>query len=129
MPVLKEHLEFSPVDMEHGWSRPPGVPEGIMEKILSGRLDEVARTGSRTRLVKFVPHAFSGQQAIHDYWEEVYVVSGDLTVGADAAGKGGRAFGPGTYACRPPHILHGPFGSMTGCILFEVHYFGADPDS
>ncbi|HET9715649.1 MAG TPA: cupin domain-containing protein [Pseudolabrys sp.] len=129
MPVLKEHLEFFPVDMELGWSQPQGAPEGVMEKILCGRLDEAARTGSRTRLVRFGANVFTTAPVIHEYWEEVFVFKGDLIVGADATGKGGIVFGPGTYACRPPHIVHGPFGSEKGCILFEVHYFGATPDA
>ena len=59
----------------------------------------------------------------HDYWEEVYLVSGDLTVGNDDQGNGGESFPPNTYACRPPHAPHGPFKSEKGCMLLEIHYF------
>ena len=56
---------------------------------------------------------------VHDYWEEVFQLSGTLTVG-------GKTFGPMTYACRPPQVFHGPFRSDEGCLLLEVHYY--DPD-
>ena len=60
---------------------------------------------------------------MHEYWEEVFLVTGDLTVGNDANGKGGTSFPSWTYACRPPHAAHGPFKSEKGCILLEMHYF------
>ena len=63
---------------------------------------------------------------VHEYWEEVFLVSGDLTVGKDDCGHGGTTYVPFTYACRPPGAMHGPFKSERGCILFEIHYF--DPD-
>jgi len=28
-----------------------------------------------------------------------------------------------TYACRPPGAHHGPFKSINGCMLLEMHYF------
>ena len=60
---------------------------------------------------------------MHDHWEEVYVVHGDLIVGNDAQGRGGeQCFAP-TYACRPPGVHHGPFTSKGGCILHEIHYY------
>ena len=59
---------------------PPGYPKGIQQKILSGGLDEEARRGTRTRLLRFVPGALTTAPFVHEYWEEVYLVSGDLTV-------------------------------------------------
>jgi hypothetical protein len=50
-------------------------------------------------------------------------VSGDLIVGNDAQGNGGESFKPLTYACRPPGVPHGPFKSVGGCLLFEMHYY------
>ncbi|MDB5573880.1 MAG: hypothetical protein JWR79_1037, partial [Tardiphaga sp.] len=38
-------------------------------------------------------------------------------------GKGGEAFKPNTYACRPPGAFHGPFKSEGGCLMMEIHYF------
>lgn len=123
MAVNKPHLEFHAVDMSAGWSTPPGYPQGIEQKILAGTLDEVRRIGSRTRLLRFAPGVFITAPFVHDYWEEVYLLSGDLTVGNDAEGRGGEGFAPGTYACRPPGAVHGPFRSDTGCLLLEIHYY------
>jgi len=124
MPIQKEHKEFHAVDMDgEGWHSPPGYPEGIEQKILAGRLDEAGKTGNRTRLLRFKPGAFTTRPFVHDYWEEVYLISGDLAVGEGKQGECGQSFGPNTYACRPPGIFHGPFRSESGCVLFEVHYY------
>ena len=114
--MAKPHLEFVTVNMDEGWASPPGYPPGIQQKILAIDLDEQGKTGSRSRLLRFDPGAFSTVPFVHDYWEEVYVMSGDLIVD-------GRPCPPHTYACRPPHTPHGPFRSNTGCILFELHYY------
>jgi len=123
MPIAKPHLEFHAVDPGgEGWHSPPGYPPGIEQKILAGGLDEAAMTGSRTRLVRFSPGAFTTTPFVHDYWEEVFLVSGDLVVG-DAAAGATETFGPNTHACRPPGARHGPFRSDTGCLLLEFHYY------
>lgn len=114
--MFKEHLEFFALDLDSGWETPPGYPEGIEQKILAGRLDEERKRGSRTRLLRFQPGAYTTEPFEHDYWEEVFLVSGDLTVGKEP-------FRPYTYACRPPHAPHGPFRSEEGCMLMEIHYF------
>ena len=123
MPAHKPHLEFHAVDMQGGWATPPGYPAGIEQKILAGGLDEARRSGSRTRLLRFAPGVFTTAPFVHDYWEEVFLVEGDLTVGNDAEGRGGEPFSPGTYACRPPGAVHGPFKSNSGCLLLEIHYY------
>ena len=123
MPVNKEHKEFHVLDMATGWETPSGYPSGIQQKILSGALDENAHRGSRTRLLRFEPGVYTTEPFVHDYWEEVYLVSGDLTVGNDKNGEGGTPFPPNTYACRPPGAYHGPFKSNGGCMLMEIHYF------
>jgi len=119
MPMNKEHKEFHAIDMANGWSTPDGYPEGIQHKILAGRLDEQSKTGNRTRLLRFARGAFTSVPFVHDYWEEVIVLDGDLIV----EGKDRQSFGPLTYACRPPGISHGPFSSRSGCLLFEIHYY------
>ena len=123
MPVNKQHLEFHPLDLEHGFESVPGYPPGVTHKILAGTLDETGKTGGRTRLLRFAPGAFTTEPFVHDYWEEVYQVSGDLWVGSNAQGKGGEPFEPNTYACRPPGARHGPFRSEGGCVLLEHHYY------
>jgi len=123
MPVNKQHDEFYALDLESGWETPAGYPDGIQQKIISGGLDEEARSGTRTRLLRFAPGVFTTAPFVHEYWEEVYLVSGDLTVGNDENGEGGESFAPHTYACRPPGAYHGPFKSEGGCVLLEIHYF------
>lgn len=123
MQVRKPHLEFVVPDLHEGWETPPGYPPGIQQKILSGSLDEAGKRGFRSRLLRFQPGVFTAAPFVHEHWEEVYVVSGDLIVGNDANGQGGRKCGPNTYACRPPGAAHGPFKSETGCVLFEIHYY------
>jgi ChrR Cupin-like domain len=123
MNPMKPHLEFHRLDMNAGWETPEGYPAGIEQKILAGRLDEKARNGSRTRLLRFQPGIYTTAPFVHDYWEEVYLVAGDLTVGNDATGQGGENFTAGTYACRPPGAAHGPFKSNAGCLLLESHYY------
>ena len=123
MPVNKEHKEFYAVDMGGRWDVLEGYPEGIKQKILVGHLDEENKTGCRTRLLRFDPGVFTTEPFTHDYWEEVYLLKGDLTVGNDRNGEGGRKFDPDTYACRPPGTPHGPFKSDSGCLLLESHYY------
>jgi hypothetical protein len=123
MAINKLHDEFHALDLEKGWEVPSGYPAGIQQKILSGGLDEQNRRGSRTRLLRFEPGVYTTVPFVHEYWEEVFLLSGDLTVGNDADGHGGAAFFPYTYACRPPHACHGPFRSEGGCLLIEIHYF------
>ncbi len=123
MPVNKPHLEFTTLDLRTGWEVPPGYPPGIEQKILAGSLDESGKRGSRSRLLRFKPGVYTTAPFVHEYWEEVYLVSGDLVVGNDGQGKGGTPFPPNTYACRPPGAAHGPFRSDTGCLLFEIHYY------
>lgn len=119
----KPHLEFSTLDMEEGWEVPPGYPPGFQQKILASDIDETEKTGSRTRILRVDPGAFSTQAFVHDHWEEVYLLQGDLIVGNDSKGEGGELFRAPTYACRPPGIYHGPFKSTGGCLLFEMHYY------
>jgi hypothetical protein len=123
MSKTKPHLEFQPIDLIDGWAPPPGYPHSIQQKILASDIDEKSKTGSRTRLLRFDPGAYTTAPFVHDHWEEVYLVSGDLAVGSDAQGNGGEVFHAPTYACRPPGVYHGPFKSSGGCVLFEMHYY------
>jgi hypothetical protein len=126
MPIPKLHREFHPIDMSpDGWQLPDGYAPGggVDEKILSGSLDADGKRGSRTRLLRFQPGVFTKTPFVHDYWEEVFLVAGDLTVGNDETGEGGEPFVAPTYACRPPGVYHGPFKSTGGCVLLEIHYY------
>lgn len=126
MLIDKEHREFFPIDMNGaGWRLPEGYPPGlgVDELILAGNLETNRKTGNRTRLLRFKPGVFTKEPFVHDYWEEVFLVQGDLTVGSDEHGRGGENFSAPTYACRPPGIYHGPFKSVGGCLLLEMHYY------
>lgn len=125
----KPHLEFHTLDLQTGWETPPGYPTGIKQKILASDFDEKGKTGGRSRLLRFDPGVFTTEPFVHEYWEEVFLMSGDLTVGNDKLGNGGAAFAPNTYACRPPGAYHGPFKSNGGCMLFELHYFSEKPSN
>ncbi|MGT2460289.1 cupin domain-containing protein (plasmid) [Cupriavidus basilensis] len=124
MPMNKPHLEFHTIDMNEGWETPPGYPPGgASQRILASDIDETKKTGSRTRLLRIEAGTFTKKAFVHDHWEEVYLISGDLTVGNDENGNGGENFPSNTYACRPPGAYHGPFKSEHGCVLFEIHYY------
>lgn len=90
----------------------PGV-EGITEQILAGD----PASGTYTRILRFAPGADSSPNGVqvHDFWEEVYLVAGDLT---DL--RLGETFTAGMYACRPPGMEHGPWRSERGATLLEV---------
>ena len=124
--IGREHIRFKPVEMSGGgWHTPEGFPPGLKAKILSGELDEVNKRGSRTRLMQFEPGAFTTESLVHEFWEEVYVVSGEF-FGIGESDRPPESYSQHTYTCRPPGIVHGPFKSDTGCVLLEIHYF--DPD-
>ncbi len=122
MAIEEDHLGVHTVDMTDGVASPPGYPAGIQQKILAGHLDEEKKVGNRTRLLRFDPGVYTTAPFVHDYFEEVYLVSGDLTVGNDETGEGGESFQPNTYACRPPGAYHGPFKSEKASLPLELHY-------
>jgi len=126
MAINKLHDEFKKVDLgPDGWSLPDGYePDALAEeKILSGDLDYANKRGSRTRLLRFKPGFITQRPFTHDYWEEVLMIEGDMTVAHDGTGKGGDKFEGVTYAVRPPGAAHGPFMSEGGALLLEIHYY------
>ena len=123
MAIETANQDFHTLNMAEGLEVPEGYPGGIQQKILSGRLDEKNKRGSRSRLLRFLPGVYTTAPFVHEYWEEVYLLSGELIVGNDEQGEGGETFSPNTYACRPPGAFHGPFKSVDGCLLYEIHYF------
>jgi len=123
MACNKEHKEFFQVDFTTGWQRPLGYPKGIQLKVLAGKIDLDKKTGGYTRLLRFMPGSFTTEPFVHDHWEEVYVLQGDLIVNSKPDGTGGQTFLQGTYCSRPPGVPHGPFRSETGCLLLETHYY------
>ncbi|EMN1926938.1 cupin [Burkholderia ambifaria] len=125
MAINKLHDEFHTLDMQRDWRLPEGYDpaSGAQELILSGALDTERKRGSRTRLLRLPAGLHTKKPFVHDYWEEVFLVEGDLTVGNDEHGNGGTPFNGYTYAVRPPGAWHGPFKSNAGCVLLEIHYY------
>jgi ChrR-like protein with cupin domain len=113
-------LEAVPVDLEHGWQRLAGFPEGIEVKMLADDLDEALACGARTRLVRVAAGVRTQEVLMHPYWEEVFLLSGDFTHVDEAAQR--TVQGP-SYSRRPPGTRHGPFVTSGGCMLLEVQYF------
>ena len=121
--TLKSPIPFHEIEYDTGWTPVPGGAQGVEQKMLSGALDEEAKVGVRTRLIRFQPGTVAPDVFVHDYWEEVYLISGTLVNGCDATGQGGKPFTAPAYACRPPGTEHGPFTSAEGCIFFEIQYY------
>jgi hypothetical protein len=112
--LAKPELEFGAVE-DVAWTPVPGGPAGLDERILAP--DE--GRGVATRMLRFLPGVDTSANGVlrHDFWEEVFILEGelvDLTLG--------QTFGPGSYACRPPGMPHGPWVSPGGCVTFEVRY-------
>ena len=90
MTKQKPHLEFTRINSDTDWHTPVGYPDGIDQRILASDINEEDKSGSRSRLLRFKPGVYTTAQFIHDHWEEVYLVSGDLIVGNDENGNGGE---------------------------------------
>jgi hypothetical protein len=92
---VKDEHEFFDV-RALAWTPADGSP-GVTERVLAARPDPAAGV---------IRHA---------HYEEVYLLEGDLedlTLG--------RTFGPGWYASRPPGMPHGPYRTVTGCVMLEI---------
>lgn len=88
---------------------------GVSQRVLA----EDAASGLLTRLVRWDPGVSTSAAGpvAHEYFEEVLVLSGSLR---DL--RLNQTFGAGYYACRPPGMLHGPWETAEGCIMFEIRY-------
>ncbi len=112
--MAKPELEFHLPTGD--WRTPAGsTADGIAERILS----EDPEGRSYTRLLRFEPGADSSANGaqVHDFWEEVYILEGDLT---DL--RLNETFTAGMYACRPPGMEHGPWRSVSGVLMLEFRY-------
>jgi hypothetical protein len=125
---LNSPVAFHELDTEKGWESMPGGAPGVEQKLLSGALDEAGKTGVRTRLIWFRPSTIAPDVFLHDYWEEVYLMSGQLVNGCNAQGEGGTLYTAPSYECRPPGTEHGPITSTEGCVFFEIQYYIGDRD-
>lgn len=108
-PELEFHLPNKP------WIDAGG---GITEQTLA----EDPESGARSALVRWAPGTDTSPAgpSRHDYWEEVFLLEGeltDLTLGA--------TFPAGHYACRPPGMSHGPWITGPGVTMLVFTYPGA----
>ena len=98
------------------WSpvtRRPGVAERILARDPSN--------GLLTRMVRWEPglDTSSAGAVAHDYFEEVLILAGSLH---DLGLR--QTFSVGSYACRPPGMVHGPWTTADGCVMLEIQYAG-----
>jgi hypothetical protein len=105
---VREQFEFFPVD-EVAWR--PAAP-GVEERVLSRGEGVVL-----TRITRWAAGLDTSAAGVitHDFHEEVYLLSGELT---DLTL--GRTFGPGEYASRRPGMPHGPYRTAGGCTMLEI---------
>jgi hypothetical protein len=111
--MAKPAIEFFDTESV-SWSPVAGQP-GVSERVLAND----PSSGILTRMVRWAPgvDTSSAGAVVHDYFEEVLLLSGsihDLTLG--------RTFAAGCYACRPPGMVHGPWQTADGCVMFEARY-------
>ncbi len=112
---------------EQEFHRPAGVwtlGSGVVSGIWTQTLADDPETGAYTGLLRYdagVDTSLTGTR-VHDYWEEVYLLEGDLTdLGL------GETFTAGMYACRPPGMPHGPWRTEHGVLMLELRY-RAEPE-
>ncbi len=113
----KPEMEFVDSDTRFEWRLVQGSELEIKEKILSYDPE----TGDYTRLLKFPPGIETSETLVHEFWEEVWIVSGSLY---DIQKK--ETYLAGYYACRPPGMRHGPYRIPYGCLTFEIRYHKRD---
>lgn len=115
-----EYEFFDPQDTpSFSWHPAPGDVTGQLEELV---LSEDPETGNYTRLLRFAKDADTspnGTLSHLDFWEEVWIIDGTLV---DL--RLGQRFGKGSYACRPPGMLHGPWRAPEGALTFEIRYRG-----
>lgn len=114
--MTKPEREFSPTaNVPYTVCRGDVILPQLTERLLA--VDE--DSGVATRILRFEAGTDTSPNGVqvHDFWEEVYVLEGELTdLRLD------KTFVAGDYACRPPGMEHGPWTSATGCMTFEVRY-------
>ncbi|HEV7339983.1 MAG TPA: cupin [Bosea sp. (in: a-proteobacteria)] len=124
----KAHREFFDALAPEGWEPVAGYA-GVEQKLLSGGLDHAARSGAMTRLSRWAPGAFVAEPVVHDWCEEVLLISGSLRIGRPGDLDGSELLPAGSYACRPAQVLHGPFFTEGGCLMIEFNYYPPSPST
>ncbi len=108
---MKKELEFFDVSALP-WEPVPGFA-GLEQKILAG--DKTSADVSR--LARMAAEADFDEPLVHDFWEEIWILEGSVH-----DKRTGLTYTAGMYACHPPGMVHGPFASTEGCLMFEVRY-------
>ncbi|WP_332683794.1 cupin domain-containing protein [Bosea sp. (in: a-proteobacteria)] len=124
----KQHREFFDALSTEGWEPVAGYA-GVEQKLLSGRLDHAGRSGALTRLSRWAPGAFVAEAVVHDWCEEVFLISGSLRIGNPDDLDSSEFLPAGSYACRPAQVLHGPFFTEGGCLMIEFNYYPPTPST
>jgi hypothetical protein len=109
--IRKEPIGFVDPDLI------PWAPEANIAGLYSKTLSRCGKTGSYTRLLKFIPgtDTSSAGPQTHDHLEELWIVEGaihDLTLD--------QKFVAGMYANRLRDMAHGPWRSPGGAITYEL---------
>ena len=95
------------------WKAVEGYP-GVYEKVLN----EDPETGSVTRLLRYDPGTEYNEVLRHDFYEEIYVLSGTLIdVGKNLTLRAGY------YGYRHPGMEHGPYRSPDGMMTLEMRNY------
>lgn len=118
---MRGNLDFSGVDLDSGFRPYSGDGEGISEKVLADDLDKDGKTGKRTCILRLQPGVQTPAAHAHDYWEEIYIISGSMFVGTDDGGE--RRVTAPAYACREPGFMHGPVRTDEDCMLIEFSWY------
>ncbi len=117
--MAKPELEFFSPDalpwepVEGSRTGGAGGP-GVRQRILAWDHE----SGDVTRLLRFEAGVETTETIVHDFWEEVWILEGELI----DLGKS-QTFTAGMYACRPPGMRHGPYRVPRGCTTLEIRYY------
>ena len=121
--TFKQHLEYFAVSLEDGFTSIPSVP-GLSIRVLTGTLDEGAKRGSITRLMKWAPGTSLDRVVSHDCHHEIMVLQGTLLAATPEDPTDYKAFPALSFATRPPGAAHGPYkAGPDGCVLLETKFY------
>lgn len=119
--MKRENMFFHAIDMTSGFASRGDGNEGIKVKILSDDLDTGSKRGRRTRLLRMEPGSETPEAHAHDYWEEIYIIEGEMTVHDGTDGE--KVVKAGDYAARKPGVMHGPVRSEDGCLMIDFCWY------
>ena len=121
MPPTRRNMFFHDVDLETGFETRGDGNSGISVKVLSSDLDTVAKRGRRTRILRMAPGSQTPEAHAHDYWEEIYMLEGEMIVQDGTDGE--KRVAAGSYAAREPGVMHGPVRSDVGCLMIDFCWY------